>query len=146
MTAVYEGKALGGIFAGMVAEMGGYYATVTWVKETTGRSMSEGTITKIVSGDMKFDFALAFMIEDQIGRHPVSALIGSRCKTNTATVELQHAMKGWLKESSEVAPAAFEMLTSGDTTACEKELVEDIAAAQAFLAALRRKRDEEGAR
>jgi hypothetical protein len=59
----YETPALRQTFASLVKKAGGGAAVVMVIKEMTGRNMSEGTLTKIKSGDMRFDWELSFILE-----------------------------------------------------------------------------------
>lgn len=129
----YETPALRQTFASLVRKAGGGAAVVMVIKEMTGRSMSEGTLTKIKSGDMRFDWELGFILEDVVGEYPIRAHLDARRQEACGKSDLQIIAEAALREIGEVPATVLHGVATGDFEPLLKEGPEGLAALQALL-------------
>ncbi|WP_122072957.1 hypothetical protein [Pseudophaeobacter sp. EL27] len=129
----YETPALRQTFASLVKKAGGGAAVVMVIKEMTGRCMSEGTLTKIKSGDMRFDWELGFILEDVVGEYPIRAHLDARRQEACGKSDLQIIAEAALREIGEVPAAVLHGVTTGNFDPLLKEGPEGMAALQDLL-------------
>jgi hypothetical protein len=129
----YETPALRQTFASLVKKAGGGAAVVMVIKEMTGRNMSEGTLTKIKSGDMRFDWELSFILEDVVGEYPIRAHLDARRQAACGKSDLQIVAEAALREIGEVPAAVLHGVATGDFEQLLKEGPEGMAALQDLL-------------
>jgi len=129
----YETPALRQTFASLVKKAGGGAAVVMVIKEMTGRNMSEGTLTKIKSGDMRFDWELSFILEDVVGEYPIRAHLDARRQDACGKSDLQIVAEAALREIGEVPAAVLHGVATGDFEQLLKEGPEGMAALQDLL-------------
>lgn len=129
----YETPALRQTFASLVKKAGGGAAVVMVIKEMTGRCMSEGTLTKIKSGDMRFDWELSFILEDVVGEYPIRAHLDARRQEACGKSDLQIIAEAALREIGEVPAAVLHGVTTGNFDPLLKEGPEGMAALQDLL-------------
>ncbi|UWR74093.1 hypothetical protein [Phaeobacter inhibens] len=144
MCETYETPALRKTFASLVKKAGGGPSVCMAIKETTGRSLAPGTLSKIADGSMRFDWHLAFQIEDIAEQFPITGRLKARIDASPAQSDLQRLAYTALKEIGEVPAAVCSWVATGDLGALEKEGPEGLAALEAFLQAVREAKQGEG--
>ena len=129
----YETPALRQTFASLLRKAGGGAAVVMVIKEMTGRCMSEGTLSKIKNGDMRFDWELGFILEDVVGEYPIRAHLDARRQEACGKSDLQIIAEAALREIGEVPAAVLHGVTTGNFDPLLKEGPEGMAALQDLL-------------
>lgn len=138
----YETPALRQTFASLLRKAGGGAAVVMVIKEMTGRCMSEGTLSKIKNGDMRFDWELGFILEDVVGQYPIRAHLNARRQDACGKSDLQIVAEAALREIGDVPAAVLHGVATGDFAPLLKEGPEGLAALQDLMNRVKVAQDE----
>ncbi|WP_406720413.1 hypothetical protein RPE78_09530 [Thioclava litoralis] len=130
----YESAALRAMFASLVQHAGKGPAVVAAIRETTGRQMSEGTLSKIISGEGRFDWNLAFQLEEIAGRFPIRTMLMARVPSDPVKAQFDELAVRTMKEVGDIGPALLDAVRTGDFTKLDKEGPEAVTAITAAMA------------
>ncbi|WP_282076330.1 hypothetical protein [Epibacterium ulvae] len=130
---MYETAALRSTFRSMLKKAGCSAAVGMAIKEKCGRDIADSTLSKIANGQMRFDWDVAFMLEDIVGEYPFTALMNGRREDAVSKSDLEVLVEAAVKEIGEVPAAVIHGLRTGDFEKLLKEGPEGLAALEALL-------------
>ncbi len=115
------------IYGQLVRECGGVDAASALL------GVAKGTISKQLSGQAEIGYTQVAVLEDTVGRYPLTDLLSRRREAAIGCGELGILAETAVTEVGDVAPAILRLISSGNADQLLKELPEAISALQALV-------------
>lgn len=115
MRNVYDGPAIRSLYRQLIEDFGGFDAAAAFLGH------SKGTLSKQCSGDAAIGCDSYGMLEDAVGRWPITRLMADRLKNTDAAGQISTKANQTLREAADLAPAIFDLLIHGNADPLRKE-------------------------
>ncbi len=115
MRKVYEGPAIRSLYRQLIEDFGGFDAAAAFLNH------SKGTLSKQCSGDAAIGCDSYGMLEDAVGRWPITRLMSNRLKGTDGAGHISMQAHQTLREAADLGPAIFDLLINADAEPLRKE-------------------------